>query len=200
MRRRSLAFDAVDSFGDAVRQQVRLMLVRSARQNGLAPLNELEIERFGTRLVQLIESQGLPPRLRADEMGEPGEMSPERVTLLVAAVLEGSERFADLATVTRQFIKACFYPEFRKCRESYREREDNGSCRRQELDLVRTRISGAHCIDCPYWTALTPEQHRSRLADGWVGERETFVAFEDVFLPEDFRRFRQLVRARAPSA
>jgi hypothetical protein len=119
------------------------------------------------------------------------------VAPLVANVLEGSSRALELSTVARQLIKACFSAEFKKCRDSYRDLEPDGSCRRQQLKRVRTRLSGSHCIDCPYWTSLTAEQNVALLAEAWVGDETELTAHRDIFLPEDFRAFRRLLRAHA---
>jgi len=181
----------------ALENQVCVVLVRYARQNSFAEISPAEALTIATRLGELIEARGLPRRLRADEMGQPGEMSAEVVAPLVARLLEGSGRVAELTNVARQLVKTCFHPEFKKCRESYRERENDGSCRRQSLTRVRTRVSGSHCVDCPYWTALTASQHEECLADGWVGEQSELRAHRDVFLPEDFRVLRKLLRAYA---
>ncbi len=100
----------------------------------------------------------------------------------------------------RQLLKACLNPEFRQCRDSYREVVD-GVCRRQELARTRGRLSGAHCVDCPYWVALRPEQHAALLAREWLaGDLEEFAAHHEIFLPEDFRALRVFLwrHARAP--
>lgn len=172
-----------------------IVLGRYVRQNGWGEISLEEAMTFATRLTALIETRGLPRRLRADEMGQPGEMSAEEVAPLVARLLDGSSRSAELSNVARQLVKTCFHPEFKKCRESYRERESDGSCRRQSLTRVRTRVSGSHCVDCPYWTALTAGQHGQCLADGWAGARSELDAYRDVFLPDDFRVLRGLLRA-----
>jgi len=176
-----------------------LVLQRYARQNGITELSETESAMVARRLMELIESRGLPRPLRPAEMGEPGEICDEEVAPMVAALLSNLGRPADYAAVVRQLIKACFYPEFRKCRESYHEQESDGSCRRQQLQRVRTRVSGSHCVDCPYWTSLNSTQHAALLTGAWAGDVAVCEANLTIFLPEDFRIFRQLVRARAGS-
>ena len=68
----------------------------------------------------------------------------------------------------------------------------------QELARARGRVSGAHCVDCPHWVALTPEQHGRFLARAWqpAGAAE-FAAHREVFLPEDFRALRRFLHALA---
>lgn len=178
-------------------EQASIVLVRYARQNGLTEISRSEGTAFASRLLELIQTRGLPPRLRPDEMGQPGEMSADAVGPLVARLLEGSSRQGELSAVARQLVKACFHPEFKKCRESYREIESDGTCRRQTLARVQTRVSGSHCVDCPYWTALRAEQHAEFLAEGWVGNAAELTQHREIFLPEDFRVFRQLLREYA---
>jgi hypothetical protein len=187
----------VSSSSNPLEKQVGVLLERYVRQNGLAELSTVETTTFAARLCELIEVRGLPRRLQPDEMGEPVEMSAEAVAPLIACLLEGSTRSSELSTVARQLVKACFHPEFKKCRDSYRETASDGTCRRQELDRVRARVSGSHCVDCPYWTALTAGQDAALVADGWVGDAGLLAAHHEIFLPEDFRVFRRLVRALA---
>jgi hypothetical protein len=113
-------------------------------------------------------------------------MAEEECALLIARVMAGLAG-PRLAEAARQLVKACFYPEFKTCRDSFREVAADGSCRRQELARVRGRISGAHCVDCPHWVALTPAQHIAYLTHEWRGDAAEFSAHRDVFLPEDFR-------------
>lgn len=185
--------------GHPLMQCVPEILERYCRQNGLAALGERETGRISARLWLLITVRGLPRRLAPSEMGAPGEMSDAEVGPLVDCVLEGSERAGELAKAARQLVKACFSAEFRTCRDSYRERESDGSCRRQQLGKALGRVSGAHCVDCPYWTSLTPEQHAACLARGWAGDAAAFAASREVFLPEDFRALRRTVDEQARS-
>jgi hypothetical protein len=113
-------------------------------------------------------------------------------------VLGGATDRAALEAPARQLVKACFYPEFKTCRDSFREVSPDGTCRRQELARALKRVSGAHCVDCPHWVALTPEQHGRFLARAWqpAGAAD-FAAHRDVFLPEDFRALRRFLHALA---
>ena len=188
------------SASDVFAEQLRLILTRYAVQNGMVPLSSSEMATFTAQLRELVRDRGLPRPLRADEMGGPGEMSAEEAEPLVTLVLRGIPRAHEFAAPARQLIKTCFHPEFKKCRESYREVEADGSCRRQNLSRARLRVSGSHCVDCPYWTSLTAEQHAACLAADWVGNTEEFGTHRDIFLPEDFRALRSLVRGWAASA
>jgi hypothetical protein len=168
-------------------------LRRFFAQNGRPPLPETLLAAYTGRLWTVVNDAGLPCPLPESESGEPGEMPADRVAGLAAKVFHGLElpgRHADLDTPTRQLLKACLQPEFRQCRDSYRE-VVAGVCRRQELARARERVSGSHCVDCPYWVALQPDRHAVLLARAWVsGGPEDFANHRDIFLPEDFRALR----------
>jgi hypothetical protein len=97
-------------------------------------------------------------------------------------------------------VKACFYPEFKVCRDSFREVGRDGACRRQELARARTRVSGTHCVDCPHWVALDPLEHAEFLAREWHRDAHVLAANRGVFLPEDFRELRRWLWAAARQA
>jgi hypothetical protein len=168
-------------------------LRRFLAQNGRPPLPDSLLAKYGAQLWVVVNEAGLSRPLVDSESGEPGEMPADRVAGLVAKIFHGlglPGGHADLDTPTRQLLKACLQPEFRQCRDSYREVVD-GVCRRQELDRARGRISGTHCVDCPYWVALRPDQHDALLAKSWVSGRPGDLARDrEVFLPEDFRALR----------
>jgi len=176
-------------------QLVSAILDRYRRQNAMEPLAEEEKAMLAARLWTLITVRGLPPPLAKNEMGAPGEMSAEEVAPLVAVVIGEAKNAETLKTPVRQLVKACFHPEFKKCRDSFRELDANGTCRRQQLGRARERVSGAHCVDCPHWVALAAEQHRRFLAKAWHGDASEFTANQDVFLPEDFRALRRWLYA-----
>lgn len=160
------------------------------------PAPGADLARFAAQLRQLVAERGLPRPLRAGETGAPGGMTEEEGAPLVARVLAGCAE-PGLADAAKQLVKACFYPEFTVCRDSFREVARDGSCRRQELERVRSRISGAHCVDCPHWVALAPDAHRDFLAGEWRNEPDRFAAHRDIFLPEDFRALRRWLHAAA---
>jgi hypothetical protein len=166
---------------------------RFLSQNRLASLSEAQLAAYLARLWAVVSAAGLPAPLSEEDQGEAGEMSPERASELAQRVFSGLElahRQGDLETPTRQLLKACLQPEFRQCRDSYKEVVD-GACRRQELRRVLTRVSGSHCVDCPYWVALRADQDAALLAKAWVApSREDLAEHRGVFLPEDFRALR----------
>jgi len=178
------------------------LVVAMVRRFGAQAGREVPAEvaaRFARQLRQVVAARGLPRPLGDGESGAPGGMAEAEVAGLVAQVTTGIED-ASLAEAARQLVKACFYPEFTVCRDSYREIARDGVCRRQELDRVRGRMSGAHCVDCPHWIALSPVEHETLLVGAWRGDPAEFAAQRRVFLPEDFRAFRVWRHAAARRA
>lgn len=193
-----LGSSGMKTMAEPLADVVSEMLPRYARQNSLPAPATASCQLVGRRLFALLETHGWPRPLAPDEIGTPGEMAAGEVAPLVAVLIEGLDEFSTEAWggALRQLVKACFHPEFRTCRESYREVGADGDCRRQDVERVRTRLSGSHCVDCPYWTDLTPEQHAALLSRHWRdGGTAGFAAHREICLPEDFRRLRRLVRA-----
>ena len=187
---------AMDEAEKQFSRLVGAVLARFFAQNVRVAPSDAEIAAFGARLWALVAERGLPRPLGPDESGAPGGMAEEECALLVAGVLGG---FTDplLANAAKQLVKACFYPEFKVCRDSFREVAKDGGCRRQELSRVLARVSGAHCVDCPHWVALTSDAHEKYLAGEWKSDPAEFTQHRDVFLPEDFRALRRWLHARA---
>jgi hypothetical protein len=181
---------------DEFQRLVGAVVARFVAQKSQMPPTAGEIKRFTSQLSQLVDERGLPPPLPTDECGKPGGMAEEECAPLVARVIAGT-REPLLAEVARQLVKACFYPEFKMCRDSFREVTREGACRRQELERVRGRISGSHCVDCPHWVALAPEQHADYLRREWRDDPAVFAAHREIFLPEDFRALRHWLHAAA---
>jgi hypothetical protein len=171
-------------------QHIGGILRRYCRQNSVAEPTNGETDQISARLWTILCSRGLPPPLRSGELGSPGEMTAAEVTPLVENVLGGGERRAALVDPVRQLIKACFHREFTVCRDSYREVSAEGVCRRQQFKKAVVRVSGSHCVDCPYWTSLGPQEHLQRLQAAWVDDVGDFTANCGVYLPEDFRALR----------
>jgi hypothetical protein len=168
---------------------VGLLIARFYTQNSRPLLPETTVARFAAQLAQLIAQRGLPRALSAEECGAPGGMPEQECAVLVAQVMAELEDPL-LAEVARQLVKACFYPEFKVCRDSFREVGRDGACRRQQVERVRGRISGTHCVDCPHWVALAPAAHWDYLRNEWRGDAATLEQSRAIFLPEDFRALR----------
>ena len=176
---------------------VRPVLERFFRQTGRPAPAPPSLAEFVARLWVLVNGRGVPPPLPPGERGAPGEMPAAEVAPLIGRLLTGlseSEQSA-LATPARQLVKACLQGDFKTCRDSFREVSPDGSCRRQEPARVRERISGTHCVDCPYWLSLSPGRHARFLAREWrSGAPEEFTAQQAIFLPEDYRALRRFIR------
>ena len=175
---------------------VDTVVVRFFAQNAKSPPPAAELEALSARLWSLIAERGLPRPLVPEEAGEPEEPCESEYAPLVARAVGGTSDPL-LATAARQLVKTCFYPEIKKCRDSFRAVAPDGSCRRQELGRVVGRVSGAHCVDCPHWVELTPTQHAEFLEREWRAGGAEFAAHREVFLPEDFRALRCWLHARA---
>lgn len=175
-------------------------------QNDREPPPAAELQALAGRLLRLIEERGLPPPLAPGDPGKPGGMAESECAPLVARVL-GAPAASDgaraeggdplLVEAARQLVKACFYPAFTNCRDSFREVAGDGVCRRQQLSRARLRVSGSHCVDCPHWVALGPVEHAALLAENWCADTAQFQAARAVFLPEDFRALRRWLGAAA---
>jgi hypothetical protein len=174
---------------------VTAVVERYLAQNGRSPASP-GVAGLASRLFALIEERGLPPPLAEGDCGQPGGMSDETCSPLVARVMAGADDVR-LEEAARQLVKACFYPEFAVCRGSYHAADPEGRCRRQEPARVRGRLSGSHCVDCPYWVSLDEPAHRDLLRASWRGDRRDFEAHADLCLPGDFRRLRRWLHAHA---
>jgi hypothetical protein len=177
---------------------VTAVLSRFCAQTSLAVQPE-HLSRIATQLAILVAERGLPCPLSDHEIGAPGSMTEQECSPLVERVMNGLDN-RELGEAVRQLVKACFYPEFKVCRDSFRELTRDGSCRRQQLDRAIKRVSGTHCVDCPHWTALAPAVHVDYLKDEWRGDRDEFADHRDIFLPEDFRVLRLWLHAAARKA
>lgn len=138
---------------------------------------------------------GHPSALKVSEMGKPGDPHAETWATHTQALIDRwklDRNQADLVTpVIEQLLLTILLPEFKACRQSYLEKEPLGDCiPRQEAEYCRERISGSHCEDCPYFTALSAEKHRKLLERSWESETSDFSKQVDVFLPDDFRFLR----------
>jgi hypothetical protein len=186
--------------GEIFSELAQAIMRRFCVQNSLGPPGAAVLRELGDRLWSLVQERGLPRPLDPGDEGKPGDLPDAECSPLVTRLLDGATP-ADrekLGVPARQLVKACFHPEFKVCRDSFREVSPDGACRRQQLARVRARISGAHCIDCPYWVALEPAAHGRFLAREWQATGQNDLAANlDIFLPEDFRNLRRLLYAEA---
>lgn len=181
------------------RSLVQAVVVRFYRQNAQAVPSKAELEAFASGLGAIVAERGLPPPLAAGDPGAPGGLPEAEITALVARFVPNDAN-AFCTDVARQLVKTCFYPEFTVCRDSYRECGKDGVCRRQDADRARRRVSGSHCVDCPYWVTLGTSDHEAFLVAAWHAGPDAFQANRAVFLPEDFRALRRWLWQHARAA
>lgn len=106
----------------------------------------------------------------------------------------GGQVLSCLKAAVGQLFKTCLYQEITVCRESYRMQTADGRCKRQIQANARARLSGSHCVDCPWTVRLTAEQHATLLRKNWApGNAVTFDSDPMCFLPEDFRSLRRFL-------
>jgi hypothetical protein len=163
---------------------VGAIVTRFFGQNGRSPPAAEAWAAMATRLVALVRERGCPG----------AALTEAEVAVLTARVL-GETADPLWADAVRQLVKACFYPPLVGCRDSFREVTREGVCRRQQLERVRGRISGTHCVDCPHWTSLEAGRHVEFLTAEWRMEPAVLTAHREIFLPEDFRALRRWLQA-----
>lgn len=168
-------------------RRVTAVVARGLRQTGQAPLAPGEAAALAETLWALGQEGGWAARFdRGHEEMAPAHVA-RGVERLRNAMPGRAEAFAGMA---KQVLKACFQPAPAECRDSYRECDAAGRCRRQERTYDLARLSGAHCVDCPHWEAMAASAHLDWLAPQWRAGRADLEAEREVFLPEDFRMLR----------
>lgn len=174
------------AYGEFARR-VTAVVARGLRQTGQAPLGPGEAENLVAVLRALGEEGGWAARFADDR----DEMSAAQVAEGVRRLTEALPlRGGEFAGVAKQVLKGCFQPAPAVCRDSYRECDAAGRCRRQEHAYDLARLSGTHCVDCPYWEMFAKVDHITWLAPQWhAGAADLNVAAE-VYVPEDFRELR----------
>lgn len=160
---------------------------------GISP-SEPFLEMFLEAIWTTVHGAGLPVPLGGQEMGEPLDPDYEYLNQLTDQCLDQLPRHRaedQLRALCVQMLISLLSPEFKSCRQSYIVEESGGGCLRQSREHCEERISGSHCEDCPYFTALTEMQHRKLLSRVWSSDSPTtFESSPKLFLPEDFRSLR----------
>lgn len=139
-------------------------------------------------------AEGLPRPLANHEVGEPRTLDDSYLFGLAEKTLAYLPRHRThdlLSTLCVQVYTALLSPEFKACRQSYQARDSEGVCVRQTVDHCKDRISGSHCEDCPFFIALSQDQHRKLLARSFApADQALWSSNIGLFLPEDFRALR----------
>ena len=182
-------------------------LARFLAKNGQASRSSPALDVIVLRVWGQVDTAGWPAPLQPGERRLPQERSIPELEAWVGAAVEGPERtdapsreHEFLFSGIRQLFKACLYPEISSCRESFRQVDPSGLCKRQNLASARARICGSPCIDCPYTVTLTSQEHENLLQASWVPTNSTrYIVDALCFLPEDFRRLRRFLWLHARS-
>ncbi len=194
--RRTLAIyggDAREGFTHIVRK----ILARLYKQTGRPVPPDIALTHYAQQLWALVKAEGQPAPLAGSDQGTELKLSDARAQELgekFFATFRFPNLRAELEKPTRHLLGALLNPEFKTCRQSFKELDAAGQCERRDPEKSRARVSGVHCVDCPYWTALSAEKNEKLVAKDWPAERlAELTANLPVFLPEDFRALRQLM-------
>ncbi|MCC5789366.1 MAG: hypothetical protein JJT75_07010 [Opitutales bacterium] len=187
------ANDPAEAFANLSLRLINRFLQNTAQES----IPERETRAMLREVWAVAAQEGFPEPLPSKESGEPGEMSTEDRRAWADKILAKEEWQAyreRLLPPFQQLFAALLLPEFKKCRLSYKEKDESGSCQRQDPEHNRNRICGSHCADCPYWVELSPEQNEKLLRKSWPPENlSDFIDQQDLFLPEDFRVLRHFL-------
>jgi len=167
--------------------------VRFFQQVEVRAPSDAYISKMLTHLWESLHAEGLPEPLGPKEVADTPELDYDYYADLVEELLAKLPRNRvedSLRILAGQFYAALLAREFKTCRLSYQEQDSTGACVRQSEAHCLERISGSHCEDCPYYTALSSAQHQKLFKKAWLrGEAPTPDQLK-VFLPEDFRALR----------
>lgn len=191
----ALSREAPRKFGELLIPVIQ----RVAAQQGHAIPYQPEWSQFAETLWQACAAEGWPEPLRQPaDMGAPGTLDPAVLERVESRMRPNWPNQIDAdfwARLTRQMTKMLLLPEFRACRQSFQEvNATTDTCPRQQLSTCRERVSGSHCVDCPYFVAMEGSKHRKFLQRFWEhGDPAEFEAHASTFLPEDVRRLRRFL-------
>ncbi|MCH8475108.1 MAG: hypothetical protein LAT55_07765 [Opitutales bacterium] len=165
---------------------------RFLRQTGFFPNYTANLDTLLRNLWQILHTTSLPKPLAPAEVGEARDPDEERISFLLNELSEksGKELSDALQILFYQVLVTLTQPEFKTCRLSYSEKDGEGCAVRQQKSFCEDRISGVHCEDCPYFTALSGDKHIKFLSKQWENPKELLEDHRELFLPEDFRFLR----------
>lgn len=163
-------------------------------QQEVLPPSDAYITSLWGSVWATVLAEGLPEPLAANAIGEPRTLEDSYLFTLATETLGRLPRHRTedtMRTLCIQVLVALLSPEFKSCRQSYAEADPAGQCARQSADHCRDRVSGSHCEDCPFFVALSKDQHRKLLGRAFAPDHQAaWAAQTDLFLPEDFRALR----------
>ena len=163
-------------------------------QQSILPPSDAYLTGLWQNLWSTTLAEGLPTPLASNEIGEPRTLADSYLLSLAEKTLGGLPRHRSedlLRTLCIQILVALLSPEFRACRQNFQSKDSVGQCVRHSADHCRDRVSGSHCEDCPFYVALSRDQHRKLLGQSFgPSQQAAWNAHADIFLPEDFRALR----------
>ncbi len=165
---------------------------RFFEQLELTPPSPAFIEKLLTNIWVLLKDEELPKPLPKNEIGTPQEPNFNVLNELCdrcLAIVPKHRTEDHLRELIMQLFIALLSPEFRSCRLSYQDVDNDQKCIRQHRSHCVDRISGSHCEDCPYFVALSANQHTKLFKRSWQSD-DSFERNKELFLPEDFRALR----------
>jgi hypothetical protein len=132
----------------------------------------------------VVAARGVPARQDPDKAGEAA----------MARVADGLAAFVDDPLIDGKLIKqllmALALPEFDRCRDSYL------GAKRQAPAICNARVSGTHCVDCPYTVAFPDTAaHAEWLRGEWPAAPAPGDPCWETLVPGPWRELRVWVRA-----
>ncbi len=185
--------------GSPVRTFVEIALELVKRyyaQLSVIPPGDAYLRSLSEGLWETALQEGPPVPLADNEIGEPRTLEDSYLLALAEKTMVRLPRHRTddlLRAFCIQILVALLSPEFKACRQSYQagDAANAGACARQSLENCRDRVSGSHCEDCPFFVALSKDQHRKLLGRSFgAAGQPVWSANTDLFLPEDFRALR----------
>ena len=163
-------------------------------QQSVLPPSDAYISSLWEGLWAIVLAEGMPRPLAPNEVGEPRTLEDSYLfSLAEKNLIRLPKHRADdvLRTLCIQVFIALLSPEFKACRQSFQGAFAAGQCNRRSVDHCRDRVSGSHCEDCPFFVALSGDQHRKLLGRSFAPSGQAaWNAHVALFLPEDFRALR----------
>jgi hypothetical protein len=156
----------------------------SRRSVGPVP-REQTVDRLAAWLWEQIVTSGPPVSL--DHPDVQAEQAFERLAEPFAETLRDP---AVDARLVKQLGMALILDPFRVCRGSFL------GAKRRSTDACDRRISGAHCVDCPFTLEFVDgPSHRAYLRGAWNAQASDCDPAWSSWLPEDWGRLRRRVDA-----
>lgn len=165
---------------------------RYLRQTRIFPQYTDQLQKLIGTIWDIVHLNPLPQPLNNREVGEAKDADEGLIQGLMGKIenQNGGPLPEPLQIFSFQILVTLTQPEFKTCRMSFTEKDAEGCISRQDRSYCADRISGSHCEDCPYFTALSQEKHEKFLSKLWAGDTSRLQEQLALFLPADFRFLR----------